>query len=380
MLVRRKLLMTGLAGLPLAAVLADPRLAALAAEGTEPVSITTKGGQNVSAAIALPAKTPAPAVLLIHEWWGLNDQIKTMAVEFAKEGYVALAVDLYGGAAAATPEEAQALMQSVDPSKATDALVSWIGWLRDNQAVNGKVATVGWCFGGGWAIDGPIAAPVEATVIYYGRLPQGAAEVRPVTGPVLGHFGEQDKFINHDMVAGFEKAMKEAGKPLTVYWYDANHAFANPTGANYNKADAQVAWSRTLEFLEAGARLTAGVRARRQVPVALCSASTGSSPSGAGRPPRRAAVARLLHHRVEVGLGAEAEQHRIRGRMLARSSGCGRDACDGLLGGADQLGDLAVAQLRVVAHQPGDGVRLVLPLGDRRVARALGAGLRHGGC
>jgi carboxymethylenebutenolidase len=249
MLARRKL-MTGLAGLPLAAVLADPRLAALAAEGTEPVSITTKGGESVAGAIALPSKTPAPAVLLIHEWWGLNDQIKTMAVEFAKEGYVALAVDLYGGSLATTPDEAQALMQSVDAGKATDTLVSWIDWLRANPSVNGKVATVGWCFGGGWAINAAIAAPVEATVIYYGRLPQSAKEVQPVKGPVLGHFGEQDQFINHPMVAGFEKAMKEAGKPLTVYWYDANHAFANPTGANYDQADAQTAWQRTLEFLK----------------------------------------------------------------------------------------------------------------------------------
>jgi carboxymethylenebutenolidase len=249
MLARRKL-MTGLAGLPLAAVLADPRLAALAAEGTEPVSITAKGGEAVSGAIALPAKTPAPAVLLIHEWWGLNDQIKTMAVEFAKEGYVALAVDLYGGSVASAPDEAQALMQSVDAEKATDTLVSWIDWLRANSSVDGKVATVGWCFGGGWAINAAIATPVEATVIYYGRLPQSAKDVQPVKGPVLGHFAEQDKFIDHPMVAGFEKAMKEAGKPLTVHWYDADHAFANPTGVNYDSDDAQVAWQRTLEFLK----------------------------------------------------------------------------------------------------------------------------------
>jgi carboxymethylenebutenolidase len=249
MLARRKL-MTGLAGLPLAAVLADPRLAALAAEGTEPVSVTTKGGETVSGAIALPAKTPAPAVLLIHEWWGLNDQIKTMAVEFAKEGYVALAVDLYGGSVASSPDEAQALMQSVDAQKATDTLVSWIDWLRANSSVNGKVATVGWCFGGGWAINAAVATPVEATVIYYGRLPQSAKDVQPVKGPVLGHFAEQDKFIDHPMVAGFEKAMKEAGKPLTVHWYDADHAFANPTGARYDEADAKMAWGRTLEFLK----------------------------------------------------------------------------------------------------------------------------------
>jgi carboxymethylenebutenolidase len=249
-MLARRTLMTGLAGLPLAAVLADPRLAARAAEMTESVSITTKGGQTVSGAIALPQAQPAAAVLLIHEWWGLNDEIKTMAAEFAKEGYVALAADLYAGSVATNPQEAQALMQSVDAEQATDTLVSWVEWLRANPAVNGKVATVGWCFGGGWAINGAMATPVEATVIYYGRLPQSAAEVASVSGPVLGHFGEKDTFINREMVAGFERAMKEAGKPLTVHWYDADHAFANPTGANYDKEDAQTAWKRTLDFLK----------------------------------------------------------------------------------------------------------------------------------
>jgi carboxymethylenebutenolidase len=249
-MLARRTLMTGLAGLPLAAVLADPRLVALAAEGTETVSITTKGGQTVSGAIALPANQPAPALVLIHEWWGLNDEMKTMAAEFAKEGYVALAADLYAGSLASNPQEAQALMQSVDTDKATDTLVSWVEWLRANPAVNGKVATVGWCFGGGWAINAAMATPVEATVIYYGRLPQSAEEVKSVAGPVLGHFGEKDKFINREMVVGFEKGMQEAGKPLTVHWYDADHGFANPTGARYDKEDAQVAWRRTLEFLK----------------------------------------------------------------------------------------------------------------------------------
>jgi carboxymethylenebutenolidase len=249
MLARRKL-MAGIAGLPLATILADPRLAALAAEATEAVSITTKGVQTVSGAIALPAAKPAPALVLIHEWWGLNDEIKTMAAEFAKEGYVALAADLYAGSVATSPQEAQALMQSVDSEKATDTLVSWVEWLRANPAVNGKVATVGWCFGGGWAINAATATPVNATVIYYGRLPQSADEVKTVSGPVLGHFGEKDKFINREMVTGFEKAMKEAGKPLTVHWYDADHGFANPTGARYDKQDAQVAWERTRAFLK----------------------------------------------------------------------------------------------------------------------------------
>ena len=100
----RRALVTSLAGLPLAAILADPRLAALAAETLETVSVTTPGGRKVEAALAVPAKIPAPAVLLVHEWWGLNDQIKAMTREFAKEGFLALAVDLYEGKVASIKE------------------------------------------------------------------------------------------------------------------------------------------------------------------------------------------------------------------------------------------------------------------------------------
>ena len=250
MLARRRL-MTGIAGLPLAVILADPRLAAMAAAGLETVRTKTAGGREVEAALAVPAKTPAPALLLIHEWWGLNDQIKSMASELAKEGYVALAVDLYGGKVATAPEDAKALMQQVDGATATDTLVSWIAWLRSHKAANGKVATIGWCFGGGWSLNASIATPVDATVIYYGNVTPPAEDLRKLNGPVLGQFGELDKFINRDMVSGFEANMRTAGKPLEVHWYSADHAFANPTGGRYDAEDASLAWSRTLEFLKA---------------------------------------------------------------------------------------------------------------------------------
>ncbi|SMF63421.1 carboxymethylenebutenolidase [Tistlia consotensis] len=250
---RRRRLLGTLAALPLvpslAAVLADPELAAAAAAGTETVTLTTEGGRKVSAALAVPARTPAPAVLLVHEWWGLNDQIKSMAAECAREGYLALAVDLYGGRVADTAEGAQALMGAVDAAAATDTLKSWIDWLRREPRSTGKVGTIGWCFGGGWSLNASLAAPVEATVIYYGRVDKTAAQLAPLKGPVLGHFATRDNWINHAMVAGFEKAMDEAGKSYTDYWYDADHAFANPTGARYDKADAAEAWERTRAFL-----------------------------------------------------------------------------------------------------------------------------------
>ena len=245
----RRTIVTSIAGLPLATILADPRLAAMAAESLDTVSVTTPGGRNVEAALAVPAKTPAPSVLLVHEWWGLNDQIKIMATEFAKEGFLVLAVDLYEGKVASDPTTAQTLMKAVDPAKAIEMLSVWVNWLKADSRSTGKIGTVGWCFGGGWSLNASIANPVDATVIYYGNLERSADDLKGLKGPVLGHFAEQDQWINKQMVDGFEARMKQDGKPLEVHWYSANHAFANPTGQNYDEEDAQTAWKRTLAFL-----------------------------------------------------------------------------------------------------------------------------------
>lgn len=249
--IARRTLLGGIASLPLATVLASPRLANAAAEELEKVSIRTDGGREVTAFLARPDATPAPVVLLIHEWWGLNDQIKAVAADLARQGYLALAVDLYGGKAAAAGdrETARALMMSVERAAAEDTLASWIGWLRDHEDSTGKIATIGWCFGGGWSLNASIVAPVDATVIYYGRVNRSAGDLRALRGPVLGHFATRDGFINAEMVGGFEAAMAEAGKALEVHWYVADHAFANPTGGRYDKEDAALAWARTLAFL-----------------------------------------------------------------------------------------------------------------------------------
>jgi carboxymethylenebutenolidase len=251
---RRQILQCLAVTAPLAAILADPDLARAAAAGLEDVSLQTAGGKEVHASLALPADAPPPAVLLIHEWWGLNDQIKSVAAELAREGYAALAVDLYGGKVASSPDEAERLRKRVDAAVATDTLVSWVEWLRKHPKATGKVATVGWCFGGGWSLDTSMATPVDATIIYYGQVDRPADRLTRLKGPVLGHFATRDQWINRPMVEGFEKAMAEAGKPLTVYWYEADHAFANPTGARYDAEDAKLAWDRSLSFLGASLR------------------------------------------------------------------------------------------------------------------------------
>ena len=247
-LSRRDIVKGMATGLPLAAVLADPILARAAAETLEEVSIVTSGGRTVKAALAMPTKTPASAVMLIHEWWGLNDQIKSVAAEFARRGYVALAIDLYDGAVTGEREEASRLVKMVDPDEATDTAGSWLRWLGAHPKATGKVGTIGWCFGGGWSLNASIAEPVNATVVYYGRVDRRPDQLGSLEGPVLGHFATRDRWINREMVGAFEMAMGVAGKSYTTHWYEADHAFANPSGGRYDAEDAKLAWERTLAF------------------------------------------------------------------------------------------------------------------------------------
>ena len=246
----RRSIIKGVAGLPLAAVLADPLLAQATAATLQSVSLRTDGGHNVTATLAEPAAAKAPTIMLVHEWWGLNDQIKSVAREFANEGYLALAIDLYGRRVASAPDDARSYMKQVDPTVATDTVASWVNWLRKHERGNGKVATIGWCFGGGWSLNASLAAPVDATVVYYGNVAKKTDQLTSLKGPVLGHFATKDKWINQKMIDGFEAAMKGAGKEYETHWYEADHAFANPTQARYDGADAKLAWQRTLAFLK----------------------------------------------------------------------------------------------------------------------------------
>ncbi len=249
MLARRNFIKGLAAGLPLAQVLADPKLAAAAAHGLMPVS-TDAGGKTVNAFLALPETTPAPGVILIHEWWGLNDQIKAVAAEFAAQGYAALAVDLYDGNVATTSTDARTYMGQVEPAEAVATLQAWATWLQARAETTDKLGSVGWCFGGGWSLMAGMKAPIDAVVVYYGNVARTPAELSSLNAPVLGHFATEDQWINRPMVEQFEAAAKEAGKSVEAHWYEAQHAFANPTSARYDEPDAKLAWDRTMAFFD----------------------------------------------------------------------------------------------------------------------------------
>jgi carboxymethylenebutenolidase len=220
------------------------------ASKTSDIELKLASGRSVRAALARPAAAKAPGLLLIHEWWGLNDEMRDVAARMADAGFFALSVDLFEGEVANEPARARALMAGLDAAKATETMTGWAGWMRKNAACDGKVGALGFCMGGGWALNTALATPLEAVVIFYGNCNKTAAELAALKGPVQGHFGRLDQGIPVEMAEGFREALKTAGKPGEIHIYEANHAFARIGGANFHQQSADLAWKRTFEFLK----------------------------------------------------------------------------------------------------------------------------------
>lgn len=188
-------------------------------------------------------------ILIIHEWWGLNDHIRGWADRFAAMGFRAMAVDLYDGKVTDDPDVAGKLMKSVDAQAAKAKLGAALDEL---QAPGRKLATIGWCFGGGWSLEATLQDPeaVSATVIYYGKLVTDVERLKSLEGPVLGVFALKDGWITPEKVAGFEAAMVDAGRYLETHSFYADHAFSNPSGGRFNEQAAQSAWRIVRAFLK----------------------------------------------------------------------------------------------------------------------------------
>jgi carboxymethylenebutenolidase len=197
-----------------------------------------------------------PAVVMIHEWWGLNDNIKDMANELASEGYVVLAADLFNREVATDPNRARELSSSVgdSPEQAITNLQSAVQYLGSLPNVNSsRIASLGWCFGGGQSLQLALNSdqkPLAATILYYGNLVNDTNELSKIKWPVLGIFGDQDQSISVESVNQFEQALNQTGITNEIYIYPGvGHAFANPSGDNYAPEETADAWQKTLAFL-----------------------------------------------------------------------------------------------------------------------------------
>jgi carboxymethylenebutenolidase len=220
---------------------------------TEDVVYAELDGKKITGFLARPKNSKGlPGLIVIHEWWGVNDNVRAMAERFAAEGYVALAGDLYGGEVGEDREGAARLARAAgdQPLRVEENLRQAWRHLEQELSVP-RIGVVGWCFGGGWSLRTALALGdgIDATVIYYGRLVTDPAELEPLASPVLGIFGSLDQGIPVETVREFESALDSLGKKAAIHVYeDADHAFANPSGTRYNAEAAEDAWEKTMAF------------------------------------------------------------------------------------------------------------------------------------
>jgi len=227
-------------------------LASFAAEGKN-VSYKS-GGETVQGMLYTPpGKGPFHAIIVIHEYWGLNEWVKEQAAKLSDQGYVALAVDLYRGTVADNPELAHELMRGLPEDRAKRDLHAAFEFLQTQPKVRkDRIGSIGWCMGGGYSLDVALQEPtLAADVIHYGHLATDSEALNKINAAILGIFGGNDQGIPPESVKMFEATLKQLGKRVEIKMYpDAGHGFENPNNkAGYRPDDAADAWKRTITFL-----------------------------------------------------------------------------------------------------------------------------------
>jgi carboxymethylenebutenolidase len=207
---------------------------------------------NKANAYFIPAKKKSNKwLIVIQEWWGLNNQIKMEADQYYKDlgDMNVIAVDMYDGKVAATPDSAMKLMRGADMNRMT-AIVQ--GAIK-HAGAKASIYSVGWCFGGMWSLQTAILAGPQAkgSVMYYGRPETNMEKLKSIQCDIIGFFGNKDQSPSPSMVNAFEQNMKDAGKNLSVNRYDAGHGFANPSNPSFNAAAKEDAYAKSIAFLKA---------------------------------------------------------------------------------------------------------------------------------
>jgi carboxymethylenebutenolidase len=237
-------------------------LLTVSAFAATPKDVTYKSGSDtVHGIVYTPAgKGPFPGIVVIHEWWGLNDWVKEQASKLSDQGYVTLAIDLYRGKVATTPNEAHEFMGGVPPDRANRDLEAAFNFLQSQSNVKkDRIGAIGWCMGGGYSLGLALQEPrLAADVINYGvydyaSLAKDQAAIKKINAPIVGFFGAQDRGIPTDDLRKFWEQMKSQKKVAVFSIYpDAGHAFENPNNKDgYRPKDAEDAWKKTVAFFEA---------------------------------------------------------------------------------------------------------------------------------
>ena len=230
-------------------------LFAVSAFSADGKSVSYKSGnETVQGMLYVPSGSgPFPGIIVIHEWWGLNDWVKEQASKLADQGYAALAVDLYRGKVATTSDEAHELVRGVPDDRAKRDLHAAFQYLVSQGNVKpSRVGAIGWCWGGGYSLEVALQEPtLAADVINYGHLAVDPAALKNISAAILGIFGAHDRGIPVEDVKQFQKTLQSMGKRAEMKIYaDAGHGFQNPNNKDgYRADDAADAWKRIIAFL-----------------------------------------------------------------------------------------------------------------------------------
>ncbi len=215
----------------------------------EMISFKTPDGKTADAFQILSPYAGRNYLFVFHEWWGLNEQIKDWCQKLHSEmpDVNIIALDLYDGKVATTREAAAELMQGADEARIRAIINGAMGHIPPKA----DIATIGWCFGGGWSLQAAIMAEdkLKLCVMYYGMPETDIAKLKTLNAPVIGFFASKDQWINAEVVTAFEANMKKAGKTLATKTYEAEHAFANPSNPIYDKEAASDAYKSVKKYL-----------------------------------------------------------------------------------------------------------------------------------
>ncbi|MEA2267300.1 MAG: carboxymethylenebutenolidase [Solirubrobacteraceae bacterium] len=204
--------------------------------------------------LAVPASGGGPAVVVLQEWWGVDDHIRGVCDRLAGAGFIALAPDLYHGETTDQPDEAQQKMMALSMERAEQEMAGAVALLAAHEGRTGTgVGAIGWCLGGGLAIWAAATNPeIRATVSFYYVMPHAKPDFSAIAGPVLGHFGTKDDFVPVEAAEGLLEELRAAGVDAEFVFHDGSgHAFFNDTNrlGTYDPDAAERAWERTVEFL-----------------------------------------------------------------------------------------------------------------------------------
>jgi carboxymethylenebutenolidase len=218
---------------------------------TERVTFESKRGDQAQGVTATPAGSgDAPAVVIIHEWWGINDQIKTVAEKWASEGFVAVVVDVFRGKTASDATEAGKLMQELDRARAIDDIAGAVAYAGIHPRSTGKVGVTGYCMGGALTFaSAALVDNVAAAVPFYG-VPSPAPDWSKVVAPIQAHFAAKDGWAKPELAKEIEQTLTRLGKSMELHVYDADHAFCNDRRPEvYNADAAKQSWQRAVAFM-----------------------------------------------------------------------------------------------------------------------------------